>query len=366
MPCPAPRCWRTPPRAWRTVCDVPDGVTSFAMHGDTIYLCTHKDAPRYRVVTASLAAPGLATVTEVVPQGAGVPRSRTSRSRVATCCSRRWMLVLKRLCRVPLAGGAVRLSPLPLDGTIHDVVTDGVGSTALIHDGLVDGIARASTTSTPTVPAATRQCGTPGGSLPRRLTSAPLRCRKWRPAPPTGTLVPLSIVHRRGLSRDGQNPTLLEGYGSYGFSIPPSADGAGLAGTRRGVGHEPSGQGAGNATEWHEAGRKLTKGKTIDDFIACAEYLIAQGYTHPRRLGGGRNSAGGIPSGGALVRRPDLWAAMVMRVALTNMLRIETTENGPPNVPELAAWPPRTASAGYLSWTPTAGCRMGSPTLHAC
>src|SRR5689334_12760449 len=89
--------------------------------------------------------------------------------------------------------------------------------------------------------------------------------------------------------------------------------------------------------EWHKAGQKLNKQHTIDDFIACAEYLIAQKYTCPERLAGEGTSAGGIPSGGALVKRPDLWSVMVMRVAVLNILRFEASENGPPNVPEFGS-----------------------------
>lgn len=73
--------------------------------------------------------------------------------------------------------------------------------------------------------------------------------------------------------------------------------------------------------QWHEAGRKLNKEHTITDFIDCADYLIAQGYTRPQRLAGEGESAGGIPSGGALVRRPDLWAAMVLHIPVVNALR---------------------------------------------
>src|SRR5947209_14683089 len=76
---------------------------------------------------------------------------------------------------------------------------------------------------------------------------------------------------------------------------------------------------------------------TIDDLIACAEYLIAQKYTRPARLAGEGTSAGGIPSGGALVRRPDLWAVMVIRVGVTDALRVETSENGPNNIPEFGS-----------------------------
>src|SRR5262249_1294932 len=82
---------------------------------------------------------------------------------------------------------------------------------------------------------------------------------------------------------------------------------------------------------------KLNKEITITDFIACGEYLTEHQYTRPERLAGEGGSAGGIPSGGALVRRPDLWAAMVMHVPLTNALRVELSENGPVNVPEFGS-----------------------------
>ncbi|HEX3650150.1 MAG TPA: prolyl oligopeptidase family serine peptidase [Pseudonocardiaceae bacterium] len=97
------------------------------------------------------------------------------------------------------------------------------------------------------------------------------------------------------------------------------------AGLRGGGDHGPA---------WHAAGKDAHKENTITDFIDCAEYLVAGGYTRPARLAGSGISAGGIPTGGALVRRPELWAAMVMQVAVTNTTRMEYTENGPINAPE--------------------------------
>ena len=89
--------------------------------------------------------------------------------------------------------------------------------------------------------------------------------------------------------------------------------------------------------EWHEAGRGPGKETTISDLIDCAEHLVVEGYTRPGRLAGKGVSAGGIAAGGALVRRPDLWAAMVLQVPLVNALRAETGENGPVNVPEFGS-----------------------------
>ncbi len=92
--------------------------------------------------------------------------------------------------------------------------------------------------------------------------------------------------------------------------------------------------GGGYGKAWHQAGRLLTKQNTITDFIDCAEHLVAEGHTTPARLAASAGSAGGIPTGGALVRRPDLFAAMVIHVPVLDALRNEFSENGPINVPE--------------------------------
>ena len=134
-----------------------------------------------------------------------------------------------------------------------------------------------------------------------------------------GVQIPLTIIHRNGLVLDGSNPTLLRAYGSYGLNYPVVYVPQMLAWYERGgvlaIARIRGGGELGQ--EWHDAGRLLNKQNTIDDFIACAEYLIDRGYTRPGRLAGEGTSAGGIPSGNGLTQRPDLWAAMVMRVAAT-------------------------------------------------
>jgi prolyl oligopeptidase len=86
--------------------------------------------------------------------------------------------------------------------------------------------------------------------------------------------------------------------------------------------------------DWHQAGQKATKPNTWKDFIACAEYLVAQGYTRPEHIGIQGGSAGGILIGNAIAERPDLFGAAVMRVGLVDMMRAETTANGVGNVPQ--------------------------------
>ncbi len=151
-----------------------------------------------------------------------------------------------------------------------------------------------------------------------------------------GTRIPLSIVTRKGLPHDGKRPTYLVGYGSYGISYDPAFSPTFLPWLDRGgiyaIAHVRGGGEGGQA--WHDGGKIATKQNTVHDFIACAEALVARGYTDPAHLGGEGNSAGGILIGGAITQRPDLFRAALIRVGATNTLREEYTVGGPANIPE--------------------------------
>jgi prolyl oligopeptidase len=154
-----------------------------------------------------------------------------------------------------------------------------------------------------------------------------------------GVKIPVTLLYRRSTMLSADNPTLLIGYGAYGISQVPNFDATRLAWLERGgiiaFAHVRGGGEFGEA--WHRAGQKATKENTILDFIACAEFLIRYGFTSPRHLAIQGTSAGGIPAAGAMVRRPDLFAAVVSRVAVHDMLRVEFSANGPANVPEFGS-----------------------------
>jgi prolyl oligopeptidase len=318
---------------WTKIVDVEDGVVGYAVAGDTIYLRSHQDAPRYKVIATSLSNPDLSNARLIVPPGQSV----IEEIKVAG----EYLLVrdldagIGRLRRVKLSGSEVEKVTLPFEGTISEWSNEGgVGEVFLQMTSwtvapriLVYNVANNSFEDTNWLP-------------PSLVDFSEIEAHEVLAPSKDGTLVPLSIVHKKGLPLDGNNPTLMVGYGSYGL-IPyaPRFDPAMLAWYELGgvfaAAHIRGGGEYGK--EWHEAGRKLTKQNTIDDFIACGEYLIKQGYTQPARLAGEGVSGGGIPSGGALVQRPELWSVMVMRVAVTNFLRFEFTENGPPNIPEFGS-----------------------------
>ena len=159
-------------------------------------------------------------------------------------------------------------------------------------------------------------------------------------APSTaGALVPVSIVMKRGTRLDGSNPTYLEAYGSYGISIDPYFLGSRFAWLDAGgiwvVAHVRGGGEYGE--DWHLAGKGPTKAHTIDDVIAAARYLIAHRYTSAAHLAIEGTSAGGITVGGAITQHPELFAAALDVVGVTDALRSETEPNGPSNVPEFGS-----------------------------
>ena len=102
---------------------------------------------------------------------------------------------------------------------------------------------------------------------------------------------------------------------------------------------------------WHEQGRKAAKINTITDFIAVADFLVRYGFTKPAKLAILGASAGGIPVGGAIVRRPELFAAAIAQAPLVDLVRLEHSANGPAHVPEFgsAATPPGAANLRAMS-----------------
>ena len=151
-----------------------------------------------------------------------------------------------------------------------------------------------------------------------------------------GTKVPLNILKKRGTKLDGNNPTLLYGYGGYGVSLSPNFDS-----TRRiwldagGVYVIANLRGGGEyGEEWHKAGNLTKKQHVFDDFIASAQYLIDKHYTKPSKLAVEGRSNGGLLMGAFLTQAPELARAVVAGVGIYDMLRIELDPNGQFNVTE--------------------------------
>jgi oligopeptidase B len=157
---------------------------------------------------------------------------------------------------------------------------------------------------------------------------------------PDGTKVPLSIVYKKGLKKDGTAPVLLYGYGSYGASANVAFSATRLSLLDRGAvfaqGHIRGGSDMGR--QWYEDGKMLKKMNTFTDFIACADYLIEQGYGDRKRLVIQGGSAGGLLVGATVNLRPDLCKAAVLQVPFVDVLNTMLDESLPLTVPEFLEW----------------------------
>jgi len=138
-----------------------------------------------------------------------------------------------------------------------------------------------------------------------------------------GTNVPMFISAKKGVKLDGQNPTLLYGYGGFNISLTPTFSVAKLVWMEMGgIYAVPNLRGGGEyGKAWHEGGMKANKQNVFDDFICAAEWLIANKYTSTPRLGIYGRSNGGLLVGAAETQRPDLFGAALPAVGVMDMLR---------------------------------------------
>jgi prolyl oligopeptidase len=176
------------------------------------------------------------------------------------------------------------------------------------------------------------------------------------------TKIPVVVLLKKGTKLDGKNPTILNGYGSYGLSsvpimnfyLRPWFD-------RGGIFAIANVRGGGEFGEpWHKAGALTKKETTIEDFIAAAQMLIEKKYTNPGQLGITGASAGGIPTGGLLTQRPDLIKAAWIRVGVLDALRVELEPNGVFNITEFGSVKDPDQFKALLNYSPYHRVRDGT------
>ena len=138
-----------------------------------------------------------------------------------------------------------------------------------------------------------------------------------------GTRVPMFLVHKKDLQKNGNNPTLLYGYGGFNVSLTPSFSVSRLVWLEMGGVYAMANlRGGGEyGEEWHQAGTVHEKQNVFDDFVAAGEWLIANGYTKPEKLACQGGSNGGLLVGAVVNQRPDLWGAALPAVGVMDMLR---------------------------------------------
>ena len=312
---------------WRRICSPEDKVTGGAIRGEEIYLISHNGASHYKLLKTTAAEPSVAHAVTVVPESASVIRNAAAaKDAIYIQDLNAGLGGLRRLA----PDGSVTTIAMPFAGSVDGLYAD------TLHDGawfLLQGWVR---------PSVLCRVGPDGVVVQTDIAPrppvdvSPYTSEEVFATAKDGTRVPLSIVYRRGLKRDGSAPLLLDAYGAYGITADPAFIARWLPlldlGGVYAVAHVRGGGELGE--DWHLAGKKLTKPNTWRDMIAAAEYLIAQHYTSSNKLAIIGGSAGGITVGRFLTERPDLAAVVFSQVGVSNAMRSEFSPNGPPNVPE--------------------------------
>ena len=301
-----------------------DAAYSFAdAAGDRLFFRTTLDAPRGRVIAVdvrsgvpALDLQGHVPFVEVVPEQ---PDTLTAAAVIGGC-----------LITVALrhASDAVQLRDLD-GGGAREIALPALGSLSGLSGQADDAeffIRFSSFTYPPTV-FRTDVAGAPlepfGPAGVRSVDpSAYEVAQVWYPSK-DGTRISMFLVHRRGVPRDGARPVFLTGYGGFNISLTPQFDPAHFVWLEQdGIVAVPNLRGGGEYGEaWHRAGMLERKQCVFDDFIAAAEWLMAERYTRVDRLAIEGGSNGGLLVGAAMVQRPELFGAVVCRVPVADMLR---------------------------------------------
>ena len=318
-----------PDGIWKQITQFSDQIKLARLgRDDAIYLLSRAEAPRGKILRLPLEVPELRNAAEIVSAGEAVIEQIVPSNDALYTGD--LLGGPSQIRRFDLNGKNATVIPIPQISSVQEMLALENGS-LLFRDVSY------------TAPAAWFQCSagkTDPAKTALRSTSpvslADIEVRRELATSKDGTKIPLNILFRKGTKRDGQNPTLLYGYGGYGISMSPNFDFTRrLWFNRGGVYVVANIRGGGEfGEEWHKAGN-LTKNQNVfDDFTAAAEYLIKEKYTRSEKLAIQGGSNGGLLMGALITQRPDLFRAVVSSVGIYDMLRVELAPNGAFNVTE--------------------------------
>ena len=305
--------------------------------GDTFYVVTNKDAPRRRLVAIGKGKPEPKNWKEIIPQA----KSRDVLDSVSLVGERfiaTWMRDAHHAVELyDRTGKKLTDVALPALGTVQGFDGKRTDSeTFYVFTGF---------TAPPTIYRLDMK--STASTIFRQpkiaFDSSAYETEQVFFKSKDGTRVPMFLVHKKGLVRDGTTPTLLYGYGGFNIPLTPWFSVSAAAWLEMGGLYAVANlRGGGEyGMEWYDAGRLAHKQNVFDDFIAAAEWLKAERYTSTARLAIEGGSNGGLLMGVQMEQRPDLWNAVVIQVPLLDMLRITKIgagaswvgEYGSPDIP---------------------------------
>jgi len=296
---------------------------------DQIYITTNEDAPRYRVFKAACAKPERKDWKEIIPPSAD------SIDQVTQVIGNRlfvpWLKnASSALSIFTLEGKKIADVPMPTYGSLT-----GLGGYSASKEAFFGFVSYATPVTIYHLTLDGR--ATVWQTIQSDVDSERYEVRQVWFNSKDGTRVPMFVVHRKGLKLDGTNPTLLTGYGGFNISRTPGFDENGMILLLEHGGVYADVQLRGGAEfgeDWHRAGMLDKKQNTFDDFIAAAEYLIANKFTDKNHLAIQGGSNGGLLMGAAFTQRPDLFRAVLCQVPLLDMLRYQNFQIAKLWIPE--------------------------------
>lgn len=318
-----------PDGAWKQITQFSDQVRIARLGRDNaLYLLSRADAPRGKVLRLALDTPELGKATTIIPPGESVIQQLEPTG--------------DALYVVDLLGGPSQLRRFGLDGKDETIIPIPNVSAISEMESLEDNSLLFRDVSYTEPPAWFHLAGGKTEPVKTALVNtspvsfADIEVTREFATSKDGAKIPLNVVRRKGTKLDGNNPTLLYGYGGYSVSMSPSFDFTKrLWFDRGGVYVVANIRGGGEfGEEWHKAGNLTKKQNTFDDFAAAAEYLIKEKWTRPQKLAIQGGSNGGLLMGALITEHPDLMQAVVSSVGIYDMLRVELAPNGAFNVTE--------------------------------
>jgi len=318
-----------PNGTWKQITQFSDQIKAARLGRDNaLYLLSRAGAPRGKILRLPIDTPELKNAVEIVPAGEAVIEQ------IVPTADALYVGDLlggpSQIRRFGLDGKGETIIPIPMISAVQEML-------ALEDNSL---LFRDVSYTQPAVWFHCAQGKTEPVETALRTTSpvsfADIEVTREFAISNDGTKIPLNIIFQKGMKRDGQNPTLLYGYGGYGISMSPNFDFTRrLWFDRGGVYVVANIRGGGEfGEEWHKAGNLTKKQTVFDDFAVAAKYLIKKKYTRPEKLAIQGGSNGGLLMGAMITQHPDLVRSVVSTVGIYDMLRVELAPNGAFNVTE--------------------------------
>jgi prolyl oligopeptidase len=317
-----------PEKRWTQVATLADSISAVAFGNDALYLLSHLNAPRGKVLKVPLGRPQLASAQTIVPEGQSAIEQVVPAAQLVYVSE--------------IAGGPSQIQVFDTSGhRLGSVPVEAVSSVRemLRHKDdelLFQNVSYVQPAAWFRFNPSSKQVQKTALAETAPATFSDAEVIRETAISRDGTRVPLTIIQRKGTKLDGNNPTLLYGYGGYNISLKPLFDLNLRPLLDRGVVYALANlRGGGEFGEaWHQAGMLTKKQNVFDDFAACAQHLIDRHYTSPARLTIEGGSNGGLLMGAELTQHPGLFRAVVSHVGIYDMLRVELSPNGAFNVTE--------------------------------